>query len=287
MYNTRSLPNFYWTDRERFLEFIWNGEKIKLADIQRMFHVLEERLIEVYKKELTFGTGLRLPLEPIGVKDSLSNRSLGYSCISDTRNGFDRFQCSLLKRLLSDKKLASDFIDFSYNPPMWRVSRIHKYIDDYTKFHLLALTETELNTGGPSRLTELAALAIENTRTRPVRGVYVFDNKLGYLVQYTKNSSKQGKDKFLPHAFGGVLSDLILQDLILVRPFVRFLLQLVYPRNEDVELYRTMLFVNKGKLFTTEDISDLLAELSQQILKVRITVNPWRHIIRWVIFSSH
>src|SRR5262249_38843324 len=156
--------------------------------------------------KLTFGHKLRVRFEKLdnGLVDDLSNRQPGYSFVTDQRNDLEQYSTHLLDFIFSRPELKEHFLDFRYDPPMWRADAIHAWLCDYARFHGQLLLSTELNTGGPARGTELTALLFANTRECTNRGVFIFGDKLGYLSQYSKTTSKTGQKRFIPHAFDAV-----------------------------------------------------------------------------------
>ncbi|KIY49022.1 hypothetical protein FISHEDRAFT_22019, partial [Fistulina hepatica ATCC 64428] len=100
----------------------------------------------------------------------------------------------------------------------WKHAAVHQYLYDYCVFQRLLLTCIAVMCGAMPRITELAAMLYRNGETR-TRNLFLFGLYCALLRQYTKSSSTTGQDKFIPHALPAFLRDILLRDLIYVRPF--------------------------------------------------------------------
>lgn len=99
------------------------------------------------------------------------------------------------------------------------------------------------------------------------------------LGTYSKTSSASGMDRLIPHSLDGFTADLLVQDLSLARPFAEFIIGECFPEDlERLSLYQSHLFVNTNKLFTTTDISTVMARYTLKHMQVNITVRDWRQI---------
>jgi hypothetical protein len=73
---------------------------------------------------------------------------------------------------------------------------------------------------------------------------------------YHKSGGLTGHDKLIPHALDGLTSDLVIQDLVLARPFACLAAKMCFPDQPQVhQLYQDRLFVNNGKEFQTSDLT--------------------------------
>jgi hypothetical protein len=151
---------------------------------------------------------------------------------------------------------------------------------NYAKMHQLLLLYAEMLSGAPSRGMELTTLTYCNTKTYPTQGLVMLGNHLSILCQYTKTMVLTRQDKLIPHALDAVTSDILIQDLALARPFTKIAAHTCFPGQCQVtELYQDHSF---NRLFTSKDLSIMMAKHSLPHLNYSLTINPWRNIqIAW------
>ncbi|KAJ3830975.1 hypothetical protein F5878DRAFT_668088 [Lentinula raphanica] len=96
---------------------------------------------------------------------------------------------------------------------------------------------------------------------------------------YHKSSALTHRDKLLPHAGDAFTSDLTIQDLALARPFAQLAAFICYPKEKRImEAYSSLMFVNQGRPFESEEISSLLGKITKTVMGIQIQINAFRHI---------
>lgn len=276
------LPRVVWTDRRSYREMLYLGDPITFDGLQKVFGHLETQLIAIWEKDLLLNTKLTIDWYPGLVADNLTDHSPEYSAFSDPRNTFfaDK-KGALLSAVLETPHLLQQFttgIDISTGNPTWNYSKLRQYLAAYSKFHSLLLLRWMMLGGSPMRGTEAVSFLLQNTTTR-TRNLVFLASHLAVLTMYHKAGANSGVDKLLPHAGDAITTDLTIQDVVLVRPFAQLAAFLCYPKDSDVHTaYRDLMFVNRGRAFMSDEISDTMGKITEKIIGVRLTINPFRHI---------
>ena len=87
-----------------------------------------------------------------------------------------------------------------------------------------------------------------------------------------------GQEKLIPHGLDIVTSDILIQDLVIARPFAQIAARVCFQDESTVHLYKDILFVNVNKKFSSEDLSGVMSKYSLPCVKFSLTINPWCHI---------
>jgi hypothetical protein len=215
--------------------------------------------------------------------DDLSNTAVGYSFLVDPRNkSLHHHSVDLATAILSNPTLRQKFIvgqDPETCSPVWNKTALRTWLHDYAKFESVQLCRVEMTGGAPGRGTELAAMNLCNTRTRPKRNLCMLGRHLSVLRMYHKSGALTGQDKLIPHALDGLTSDLLIQDLVLARPFACLAAKMCFPDQPAIhQLYRERLFINNGKDFQTSDLTSTMSRFTLAHVGIGLGVNAWRHI---------
>ncbi|KAG5633746.1 hypothetical protein H0H81_005578 [Sphagnurus paluster] len=277
--STMGPPHIWWEDRLAFRTMLYQGNRIQFDDICKLFVELERLAVEAWEQDVLCGLGIRINYG--NLVDDLTNRSVGYSFISETRNPFHANRDLLLEHILTSPTLRSRFIS-GIGPdgmPVWKKLELRAWLYKYSVFEGLLLVRAEMLGGAPGRMTELTAMTYKNVATTTHRNFMTFGKYLAMLVTYHKGTAISGGEKMIPHAFDGVTSDLLIQNLAIARPFAELAAQICHPTNSKIrQIYREHLFVNNGRLFNTDDVTQIMRQHSNPIIQYAIGVHSWRHI---------
>ncbi|KIY47215.1 hypothetical protein FISHEDRAFT_12953, partial [Fistulina hepatica ATCC 64428] len=123
----------------------------------------------------------------------------------------------LLKAFLNDPVIRKRFLREVEGRVEWDKSYVKTYVNKAAHFDLLLLICIGIMCGAPIRIAELAAMQYRNTDLR-TRNFFVLANFVAVLGQYHKSAKLFGYDKFIPHALDAVTADLMLRNLVYVRP---------------------------------------------------------------------
>ncbi|KAG6819291.1 hypothetical protein H0H93_013337 [Arthromyces matolae] len=278
-YSTISLPKVWWTDSRSYQVLAYEGNSITFSGVKDMFTVIEQDVIDLWERKVLMNLSLHLPYTSL--VDDLSNTTVGYSFISDSRNPFMADKDQLMRAVLNDPNLHDRFVSAydSNGKPVWNIIAFRLWLESYASFHGQLLMRAEMLGGAPARGTELTAMSYKNTPTTFHRSLIAFGTTLAIIVTYHKGSSMTGMDKLIPHALDAVTSDLIIQDLAISRPFAELAVSLCFPGNSSMfQVYNQHLFINNGQLFDTEDLSTLMKDVTARSLRAPLGVRAWRQV---------
>lgn len=277
---TTAMPNIWWLDRKRFQTMLYRGHEIEFGDVRKMFVEMERVLVEKWEKDVLCGLELRIEHDT-PLKDDLGDTTVGYSFVSDSRNPFCEDRELLMRSILDDPQLRERFVGGTDEDggPIWNHVALKLWLYQYGQFEGYLLVRCETLGGAPGRMTELTAMTFGNVPSTTHRNLFALGPYLAMLVMYHKGTAMTGEEKLIPHAFDGVSTDLMVQNLAIARPFAELVVSICYPENARAhQLYADNLFVNNGDLFTTPEVSAILKDVSRPIIGMEIGVRSWRHI---------
>ncbi|KAI6029979.1 hypothetical protein EDC04DRAFT_2898757 [Pisolithus marmoratus] len=258
-FGTMALPSIWWTDMEAWSTLSFKGNHVAFTDICKIFKDVEEVLVATWENKVLKGLELRADYEQ--VVDDPSNKDVGYSFLFDPRNS-----CFQDRACLREDKLV------------WNRAALCGWLQDYAELQKLLLMRAEMLSGAPSRGTELTAMLYRNTQARDTRNLMVFGKHVTLLGQYSKMSALTCQDKLIPHALDALTGDILIQNLALACPFAEIAARICFADEEVSQLYHDHLFINFDRLFTSNDLSMVMAKYSLPRVKFAMTINPWQHI---------
>ncbi|KAK7437681.1 hypothetical protein VKT23_018397 [Stygiomarasmius scandens] len=276
--HTKSLPKGYWVDRSSFLHLLWKGDHIHWSAFKQMLAGMEEKLVSKFQ-QLTYGLSTELEFQSL--TDDVSNHSVGFSFLVDFRNKRLLPKTdTLLAHLLADKELVHKVLQGcdADGKPIWNLQFLIRFLRDYANFQQLLLTRIEILAVG-FRGSEITQTTFCNTQLRTRRNLYIIDNFVVLAGIYNKTSYLKGHDNLVPRALDAFTATLVLNDLIYLRPLAQFATYLVFPKDSPAQsLYKHMMFVNYGILFTSDDLSLAMQQWTEKYLSARIGLADLRHI---------
>ena len=277
--STMGLGRVLWVDRVDWTSFLYQGTRISLDQMIKINRAIEDKLIDAWEGKVLLG--LKVRVEYSNIVENLGNTDVGYSFLTDPRNDTFKQQDCLLLAILEDPVQYQNFVQL--NPQtsavIWNKSSLRLWLLHYGDFQKLALTRCEILAGGPGRSTEFTGMQQHNTEDRNTRSINILDTYVAIVRQYHKSSQLTGQDTFIPHALDGVMSDLIIQDLALAKPFAQFATHICVPDRPDIqELYRDYLFINNTQLFTVESITEVIKDHTVPVLGISLGIRDWCHV---------
>ncbi|KAF9523200.1 hypothetical protein CPB83DRAFT_899016 [Crepidotus variabilis] len=275
-YTTMSLPKVWWMDTENYTHMLYRGTPLHLLEIQTVVKRLEDTLVDMFQNHVLMKMPLRVNYTLL--HDDLSKEDVGYSFINDSRNPiFPANRTTMLEAILADSDLWHSFAvqpEDGFTEVRFRHTALRIWLAKYADFQEHLLAYIYLTSGAPPRGSELTAMLMVNTSQYPKRNILACGNYTVLNCTYLKT-----KDQLIPHALSAFASDLLIQDLAIVRPFAQLAARVAHQSNPTIsELFDTHVFINHTKLFTTEDISGRLSHLSLPVMQVELNVSTWRHV---------
>ncbi|KAI6017532.1 hypothetical protein EDC04DRAFT_2608014 [Pisolithus marmoratus] len=254
-FSTMALPSIWWTDTEAWSTLSFKGNHVAFTDVCEIFKDVEEALVATWENKVLKGLELRADYER--VVDDPSNKDVGYSFLFDPRNSCFQDRACLVRAVVRGHGPFANFLVQREDELVWNRAALRGWLQDYAELQKLLLMRAEmLNT----------------------RNLMVFGKHVTLLGQYSKMSALTCQDKLIPHALDALTSDILIQNLALARPFAEIAARICFADEEVSQLYHDHLFVNFDRLFTSNDLSMVMAKYSLPWVKFAMTINPWQHI---------
>lgn len=277
---TMSMRRIWWLDNVTYQSLLYMGTPVHLKDIRLAFSAQEDLIARQWESKVLCGLDIRT--EYGALSQDLTNKSVGYSFITDRRNAsYFGDKDRLIRTILANPAQRSRFVVGKGRVAgklMWNIPALKAWLYTYSLHQAQVVVRSEMLAGSAGRGTELTSMRRTNTPEHS-GNLAVFGKHVALLVQYHKSGGLTGTDKLIPHSLDGFASDLLIQDLTLARPFAQMAVHICYPGDEDLRvMYDEALFVNNLRTFTTADLSALMGEFSAAIVGISLSVNSWRHI---------
>jgi hypothetical protein len=129
-------------------------------------------------------------------------------------------------------------------------------------------------TGGqPARGTEITGLRFANSSLR-TRNIFVYDGQLMFVIFYHKSQSRTGFVKAIPRFLDADGGELLALYLVYVFPFRR----LLHCATRSCRLDELLWADDAGHPWTSERVSEVMADETALVLGHRITLKGYRHI---------
>ncbi|OBZ66042.1 ATP-dependent DNA helicase tlh2 [Grifola frondosa] len=278
---TMSPPRIYWKDQETYTTMLYKGSTINLDDIRAVFAKMEHDLVDLWENKLMLGLGLHVECEEIC--EDLTNCNIGYCFLEDERNQALKQRTQLLRAIVANPELKRRFMRIHGNTITWNVMELRAWLQAYSRFNALQLARCEMLSGGPGRGTELTSMIFRSTGTRRQRNLSIMGKHVTMLRTYHKTGGQTGLDKLLPHSLDGFTGAMMIQDLVLARPFAELAARECFLDNEIIrQSYRFNLFVNFDRQFTSDDLSSIMKRYTMEKMGADLGINSWRHIsVAW------
>lgn len=259
--STPQAPNIHWLDELRRMELKAEGETITLEELRLSMREMTEKALKTYEELLFYDTSVRVDYEEI--HDVLSDTSFGYWFGEDPRNPQFHDRELLLKRIVNDPVLSSNFV-LSYDSdgePIWNMLHVDKWLDLYALLQLLEFINDLFANGGAPRCSELAISTFRNTTGMNQRSLVAYRKAILNIGRYMKQSGLTNQDKLICRPLNAVFADLRVQDLVVLRPLAELFASLKFPGNEEIRLlYHNSVFVDYSRPFTPRVVTPKLKE---------------------------
>lgn len=275
------IPKIHWIDRQGWTSFRYGGHIVTLDGLQALFRQTEDDLVRVWEDEVLLGLPLRV--DTTNLTEDMSIRTPGYSFLTDPRNNLAKYNTLLFSTMQANPTLYNRFTVVRDGKRYWRPHELNRWIEQYAKLSMLLLLRIEMLSGGPARGTELTSMVYCSTAEQPLRNVSLLDKYVMLLATYSKTTARSGLDRIIPHAIDSVTADILLQSLILARPFAIMAVDASHPNHPQyVQLYHHYLFVNGTKLFQTTDISLKMRVYGETHTGLALTIALFRQLfVAW------
>lgn len=273
-----SMPQIWWLDRDNWSQLAFKGKEIGLNQLRQMVTDLEDHIVDVWENKVLLGLGLDVKYG--NIVDNMVDKTSGYSFLDDSRNPFEQHKDTLIMRIFADPALRKRFVVRIPGTDREEINIMaaREWVGDLADVEGSMGLYEEHTGGGTLRGTELGSLLARNTDFR-VRNLMGMGKYVSIIRQYDKTSNTAQADRLIPIALSAFSADMMIQIHTFARPLAGFFAKLIWPTRPEVSaLYADMLFMDNGKLLTTDKVSFLMAAGSSLIVGWSMTIQPHRHI---------
>ena len=214
--STLAAPKLWWTDHVAYSALRFEGKPLTLAQLNQVFHTLEQQLIKVWTQDVLMGLDVHATYAELA--DNLTESRPGYSCFDDHDNSLHSQRGNLYKAVLSSPALAKRFL--LPDRQQLNLLECRRWLTSLAEYEKLLMLSIEMTSGAPARGTELVSMLACNTSLRH-RNIMALGKFIAIVRQYNKTTSKTQADRLIPLALSALNSDLLVQLHVLARPMAQ------------------------------------------------------------------
>ncbi|MCJ1279694.1 hypothetical protein MMC21_007518 [Puttea exsequens] len=163
--------------------------------------------------------------------------------------------------------------------PAWDARIAALYMKAVKRFMQRLAMLALIMSGQPARGTELLSLRFNNTQIGGCRNIFLVNEQFSFITLYHKGFAMGGTTKLVHRFLPVELNQILVQYLVLVRPFEDHLAQLLH--YNPGRLRSAFLWPKRdGTPWETAQISDFLASETTAILgrQARLNISSYRHV---------
>ncbi|GLB36937.1 hypothetical protein LshimejAT787_0312240 [Lyophyllum shimeji] len=206
-------------------------------------------------------------------RDEPLKQTIKFSIFSHPQNGWEKFEHRLLSQLSRDGELLQRINgSLKSRPGLWGWFAL---LDEIVGL-LFCLSSTTW--GGGARGTECDNLKYANNKDGG-RNMFIFSNILTFAPAYDKNRNIHGTGRRIAHSPSYRVSRLLLLVLGIVYPAAAKLAIYCHMAKEDAENYLSYVFVQNGKVMTSEHFSRALTSFTYDSLGRGLKLRDWRQVM--------
>lgn len=275
-----SPANIHWSADEQTIYF--QGQGITLAKLrttcQRLTGELQALLLELaFQKPLP---GVQLDRVVDSIAWAREFRQLGHSFVSHPQNASQtgagyRYLFVRAREAQAAAATTSSASIQTYRlfrkardgQQTWHEAQKQAYLRAEQQFLRKLMVAVHVSAGQPARGPEIGSIKVSNS-LYSARNVYVLNGRVCFLTMYDKSRKRRGNTDYILRFLPDQLSQLLVQYLVYIRPFVQALAQ-----QESAYL-----FAGPRGPWAGEELSQALSKATSQHLGVRLTLSMWRHV---------
>lgn len=211
------------------------------------------------------------------VYDVPSKRSAGFGMRTDADEKVDLDnKYSLTDHIDRDEALSRRFLVGEGGE--WNAHAARDYLKTYDELQALLLVLIHLGSGLPARATELATYRLLNGSTSQ-RSVYFLDGQIFFMPLYSKTRNLTGSNKPIARFLSQSVTEMVLQDLFVVRPLVVAMGDFLCKNPNQV--YNTELFVHNGTKSSPDYLRERFRRIFQETAGSSLSFSNYRQVIAW------
>jgi hypothetical protein len=221
-------PSVQFTD-EHHREAIHDGELIRLDGFKTVIERLKQEYDDLVKKEIFFGQevpeNLKVLVDIRSLSDNPRNSSVGFCFLDDNRNKFAQFQDGYACWLLSDRERAQQYAYRYSERLVWKSAPCLALLDAFQRARMKLLVLTIISAGPSVRGTEVSQELLRNTSGAELRNCLILRHNFCIVSIQDKTSHQALRSNFSPHCPSYDISERLIHNLVVFRPFERMLVQ--------------------------------------------------------------
>ena len=262
------------------------GHVLYLRDIRYFVETIILEVKELLRVKLFFGLDIfDINWSPGVVHEEPRNRSLGYSSFHDRTNSFHQHRFELVRVMLTHPSLHGRFHFISKEKKIvWKPGPCFAYMAICHDVEMLLFSGTQTSVGEPARGSEFASHLISNVSGGTVRNVFVLFQYFCMMGTFNKTSHFTERDVTMIRVPHPEIGRLWMLYLTFVRPTI-IMWQDHFSGRKAAKRARDHLFFGPYRPVTSSELSRYLSQHTERILKIKISIGLWRHIVTW--FLNH
>lgn len=270
----------------------YNGTPVLISDIpawyQRLLHeaevLLKKALLGLAFPEFEELVTKRLDAsKPLDAFIDIHNkRDVGYSFLTEAKNGLKDFESALLLKIFKNEKLNSQFYVYDLvGNPYPRAGRQMAWFHDVSKLIDILFVGSHVGPGGVARGTEVQTLSSVNVEECP-RSLYIMHGYLTSILQYNKTRHNTQTGKLIARFFPPRLGRLFLYYLAIIRPLEKVWADDVFGAGKSSE-YRHLVFVRHANPMLSHHFSKALYDSSLDHIHIGLGIRDYRQFIKAIL----
>ena len=261
-----------------------DNKQISINKLKDYFQVLLNRLEDLLFNNLIFLNIKEIDLNLDLLKDDQNNNTLGFSFLNYINQNQDLtiYKDLLINKLLNKETLISQKLLKDINTLTFNSENIKLLYNNKTKFLELLFFSIYLTSGSLLRGNKLIIVNYFNTLTQLFWNILIKLKQPEFIkinTTYNKSFNINRINKTNIRFLNNKLSKILKIYLIFFIPLYNFI-NINYFNIKEIS---PKLFENKGQLFTISTLSNLLNLETLKYLGESISINPYRHLIKYII----
>ena len=255
---------------------VYNDLRYSISDLRSEIRQGIKSARRILHEDLCFGLKGVPTFDISKVQDNWDSSKPGASFLTDVRNEdlFEGGEGWIFDHLIQDPEKAGLFLKLGGNG-QWRVSSdaAREYEHSNQAFLKSMSNVIHKGSGQPSRITEFLGLRVCNV-SFDKRNLFVHDGHLLFVLTYHKSIGRTNASRWPVRFLLPEVAQLLLQYLVLITPFRRWLQEEVMIP-DDVSEY---LWSSGREIWSENKMSNILKSESKAAIGIEVTPRAWRQI---------
>lgn len=220
--NSARMPRVMWAPASDQTILLTSQGRVSIGGLAAAVTAMMEEM-ETLLKKVTFGLSSGISMSNV-VHDNWHSSAAAYSFLKDPLNGLlPHHENTLAQHIARSPELSKKFVlaTCSAGRPkiIWDRANVETWRQDVGYIRKLQVVLAHICGGQPARGTEVCTYQLQNNDKDTMRGVYAVDGHLMLMQTYGKTRGIQAIDNLIIRLLPKKLSDMLLAEIVLVRPF--------------------------------------------------------------------